>query len=135
MHALFLKFLNENCGVGMGSQREKRRWQSVYRIRKKMVNERQKYVYNTNMSVSGLYAGGITWSNIVNNIVATLGVTIFFVSVAAFLIGSLMHISGFVSEENKNKGKNLMIGALFGMAVVLSAKAIFNTAYFFVYGN
>jgi len=100
-----------------------------------MVNERQKYVYNTNMSVSGLYAGGITWSNIVNNIVATLGVTIFFVSVAAFLIGSLMYISGFVSEENKNKGKNLMIGALFGMAVVLSAKAIFNTAYFFVYGN
>ncbi|MDP6561583.1 MAG: hypothetical protein QF793_01525 [Candidatus Peribacteraceae bacterium] len=86
------------------------------------------------MNVSGLYAGGITWGQVINNLVGTLGVTIFAVSVAAFLIGALMYISGFISEENKNKGKNLMIGALFGMAVVISAKAIFNAAYFFVYG-
>ena len=87
------------------------------------------------MRVSGLYAGGITWSDVINNLIGTLGVTIFAVAAAAFLIGSLMYISGFISEENKNKGKNLMIGALFGMAIVLSAKAIFNAAYFFVYGN
>tara|TARA_B100000315_G_C14562229_1_gene581095 strand:- start:1707 stop:1970 length:264 start_codon:yes stop_codon:yes gene_type:complete len=86
------------------------------------------------MNVSGLYAGGITWGQVINNLVGTLGVTIIAVSVAAFLIGALMYISGFISEENKNKGKNLMIGALFGMAVVISAKAIFNAAYFFVYG-
>lgn len=86
------------------------------------------------MSVSGLYAGGITWTQIINNIIGTLGITIFSISAAAFLIGALMYISGFISEENKNKGKNLMIGALFGMAIVLSAKAIFNVAYFFVYG-
>lgn len=87
------------------------------------------------MNVSGLYAGGITWGDVINNLVGTLGVTIFAVAAAAFMIGALMYISGFISEENKNKGKNLMIGALFGMAIVLSAKAIFNTAYFFVYGN
>lgn len=87
------------------------------------------------MNVSGLFAGGITWLDIVANILGTLGSTIFAVSAAAFLIGSLMYISGFISEENKNKGKNLMIGALFGMGIVLSAKAIFNTAFFFVYGN
>ena len=87
------------------------------------------------LSVGGLYAGKISWSNIVTNIIGTLGITIFAVSVAAFLIGALMYVSGFVSEENKNKGKGLMIGALFGMAIVLSAKAIFNTAFFFVYGN
>jgi len=128
-----------------------------------MVNEMRKCVYNTNMklalshmtttaillllpisqahavdttlSVSGLYAGGISWTQVIANIIGTLSVTIFAVSAAAFMIGSLMYISGFISEENKNKGKNLMIGALFGMAIVLSAKAIFNTAYFFVYGN
>jgi uncharacterized membrane protein len=87
------------------------------------------------MSVSGLFAGGITWENVINNLIGTLAVTIFAVAAAAFLIGSLMYISGFINEENKNKGKNLMIGAIFGMAIVLSAKAIFNTAYFFVYGN
>ena len=90
--------------------------------------------YHQLMSVSGLYAGGITWADILNNIVTTIGYTIFAVSAAAFIIGALMYVAGFISEENKSKGKNLMIGALFGMGIVLSAKAIFNTAYFFVYG-
>lgn len=86
------------------------------------------------LAVSGLYAGGITWSQVISNLINTLSITIFSVSAAAFLIGALMYISGFISEENKNKGKNLMIGSLFGMAIVLSAKALFNAAYFFVYG-
>ena len=86
------------------------------------------------LQVSSLYAGGISWSEIVNNIIGTLAVTIFAVSVAAFMIGAMMYISGFISEENKNKGKSLMIGALFGMAIVLSAKALFNTAFYFIYG-
>ena len=85
------------------------------------------------LDVSGLYAGGISWGTIINNVILTLFYSIFTVSAAAFMIGALMYTAGFVSEENKSKGKNLMIGALVGMAVVLGAKAIFNTAYFFVY--
>ena len=85
--------------------------------------------------VSGLYAGGITWAEVINNLLGTLGVTIFAVAAAAFLIGALMFTAGFINEENKSKGKQLMIGALYGMAIVLAAKAIFNTAYFFVYGG
>ncbi len=46
-----------------------------------------------------------------------------------------MFTAGFISEENKSKGKNLMIGALYGMGIVIASKAIFNTAYFYVYGN
>ena len=87
------------------------------------------------LSVSGLYAGGITWTQVISNIIGTLGVTIFSVSSAAFLIGALMFTAGFISEENKSKGKNLMIGALYGMGIVIASKAIFNTAYFYVYGN
>jgi len=87
------------------------------------------------LQVSSLFAGGITWSQIINNIIGTLGITIFSVSAAAFLVGALMYTAGFISEENKSKGKSLMIGALFGMAIVISAKAIFNTAYFFVYAQ
>ncbi|MCB9808032.1 hypothetical protein H6770_02125 [Candidatus Peribacteria bacterium] len=93
------------------------------------------YAYTSpQVNVSGLFAGGLTWSKAINNIIQTLGVTIFYVSTAAFMIGALMYTAGFINEENKSKGKQLMIGALLGMGVVLSAKAIFNAAYFFVYG-
>ena len=85
------------------------------------------------MDVSRYYAGGITWTEIINNVILTLGYTIFYVSTAAFMVGALMYTAGFVNEEYKSKGKNLMIGSLMGMAIVLSAKAIFNAAYFFVY--
>lgn len=87
------------------------------------------------MNVTQFFAGGITWGDIIANVIQTLGITIFSVSAAAFLLGALMYTSGFISEENKSKGKGLMIGALIGMAVVVSAVAIFNTAYFFVYGQ
>ena len=87
------------------------------------------------LNVTGWFAGGITWSTIINSILKTLGNTIFFVAAAAFMLGALMYTAGFINEENKSKGKQLMIGALFGMAVVLAAGAIFNTAYFFIYGE
>lgn len=86
------------------------------------------------LSVSGLYASDITWPEILNNLMKTLGYTIFSVSTAAFMVGAMMYAAGFVNEENKSKGKQLMIGSLMGMAVVLAAGAIFNTAYYFVYG-
>ena len=87
------------------------------------------------LNVSNLYAGGISWSEVINHIFDTLGYSIFIIAVSAFMVGALMYTAGFISEENKSKGKNLMIGSLVGMTVVMSAKAIFNAAYFFVYGN
>lgn len=87
------------------------------------------------LPVSGLYAGNLTWGQAINSLMQTLGITIFSVSAAAFMIGALMYTAGFINEENKSKGKQLMIGALFGMAIVLSARAIFNAAYFFIYGR
>lgn len=86
------------------------------------------------LNVSSLYMGGITWGQIMNNIIGTAGRTIFSVAGAAFLLGALMYIGGFVSEENKSKGKGMMIGGLMGMALVLSALAIFNTVLYFLYG-
>lgn len=77
---------------------------------------------------------GMTPGSVIENIIDTLGLTIFSLAGAAFLLGALMYAAGFVNEENKSKGKNLMIGALVGMAVVLASHTIFNTVYFFVYG-
>lgn len=87
------------------------------------------------LNVSNLYAGDLTWGQAISSLIGTLGITIFSVSAAAFMIGALMYTAGFINEENKSKGKQLMIGAVFGMAIVLSARAIFNTAFFFVYGT
>jgi len=87
------------------------------------------------LNVSNWFGGGLTYTNAVDNIISTLINSIFYVAAAAFLLGSGMLILGFVSEENKSRGKNLMIGSLIGMALALSAKAIFNTALYFVYGT
>ena len=86
------------------------------------------------LQVSTLYAGGITWGEIVGNLVGTLGNTIFYVSASVFIVGALLYTSGFFSEENKSKGKSVMIGALTGMVVTLSAMAIFNTILYYLYG-
>jgi hypothetical protein len=77
---------------------------------------------------------GMTPATVVGNIIDTLGLTIFSLSGAAFLLGAMMYVAGFVNEENKSKGKSLMIGAIVGMAVVLASHTIFNTVLFFVYG-
>ncbi|PIR53650.1 hypothetical protein COU75_04970 [Candidatus Peregrinibacteria bacterium CG10_big_fil_rev_8_21_14_0_10_42_8] len=77
---------------------------------------------------------GMTPSSVIVNIIDTLGLTIFSLAGATFLLGALMYAAGFVNEENKSKGKNLMIGSLVGMAIVLASHTIFNTVYFFVYG-
>lgn len=90
--------------------------------------------YAGTFSVSGLYRGNITWPEIITNIVGTLAMSIGFVGGAAFLIGALMYVSGFISEENKSKGKNIMIGSLLGIAIGLSAQVILNSVLFYLYG-
>lgn len=87
------------------------------------------------LQVSTLYAGGITWPQIIGNIVNTLSKSIFYVSASAFLLGAMMYVMGFISEENKSKGKGIMIGALIGVAVALSALVILNTVLFYLYGS
>ncbi|MBT5237523.1 hypothetical protein HOL63_04125 [Candidatus Peregrinibacteria bacterium] len=77
---------------------------------------------------------GMTPATVIGNVIDTLGLTIFSLSGAAFLLGAMMYVAGFVNEENKSKGKSLMIGALVGMAVVLASHTIFNSVLFFVYG-
>lgn len=87
------------------------------------------------LSVSGLYRGGITWEEILGNIVGTMTGSIFYVSAAAFLFGAMRYITGYINEEYKNSGKNIMIAALIGIVVALSALAILNTVLFYLYGS
>ena len=93
-----------------------------------------KSAYAGSFSVSGLYRGNITWPEIIGNIVGTMAGSVAYVGAAAFLIGALMYVAGFVSEENKSKGKNIMIGSLLGIAIGLSALVILNSVLFYLYG-
>ncbi len=68
---------------------------------------------------NSFFRADITWQSILESVTDTLWRTIFAIAAAAFLVGALIFTTGFISEENKSKGKNLMIGALVGMAVVL----------------
>lgn len=77
---------------------------------------------------------GMTPETVIQNIIDTLGLTIFSVAGAAFLLGAMMYASGFINEDYRGKGKGLMIGSLVGMGVVLASHTIFNTVFFFVYG-
>ncbi len=78
---------------------------------------------------------GMSPGTVVANIIDTLGLTIFSVAGATFLLGAMMYAAGFANEDYKGTGKSLMIGSLVGMVIVLSSHAIFNTVYFFVYGS
>ena len=86
-------------------------------------------------NVSDLYRGEISWGEIIGNVVGTMASSIAYVGAAAFLIGALMYVTGFVSEENKSKGKNVMIGSLVGIAIGLSAMAILNSVLYYLYGG
>ncbi|MBM3230701.1 hypothetical protein FJZ28_00040 [Candidatus Peregrinibacteria bacterium] len=84
--------------------------------------------------VSGFYQGDITWAEILSNIVGTMTGSVFYISAAAFLFGAMRYITGYINEEYKNSGKNIMIAALIGIVVALSALAILNTVLFYLYG-
>jgi hypothetical protein len=80
-------------------------------------------------------AGNLTIGQIVANLAGTLLNSIFFVSSAVFAYGALLYVLSAFKEENKNNGKEYMIGALVGLLVVLSAKLILGAVMLFIYGS
>lgn len=67
-------------------------------------------------------------SNIVNFLAASIG----FVTVAIFIFGALKLTASGAHEDWRQQGKDLMIGSLIGMALVLGAYAILRTVMFFL---
>jgi len=72
---------------------------------------------------------------IVQNIVNVLLVTIVPVATALFAVGAFLYIISGEKEDRKNRGKDFMIGALIGTAVVVGAKGIVNLTMYFIYGS
>lgn len=87
--------------------------------------------------IFGESSGGIgtdlTPGDIILNIADTLLRTIGAVASAIFITGAFLYIISFEKEERKNQGKEFMIGALIGIAIVVGAKGILNTVLYFLF--
>lgn len=77
----------------------------------------------------------ITPNNMVDSVVATLQGSVIPVAVAVFTIGAALYVISGEKEDRKNQGKEFMIGALIGVAIVVAAKAILNLTIYFIYGT
>src|SRR6187431_808118 len=69
-------------------------------------------------TVSSWGFGDLTFSDIYENILTVLEGSIFIVCSATFIVGAFFFVIYFGNEEQKSRGKNLMIGSLIGIAVV-----------------
>lgn len=74
----------------------------------------------------------LSWEGLTTNIINFLAASIGFVTVAIFIYGALLLTASGVHEEWRNKGKDIMIGSLVAMIVVLGAYAILRTVAFFI---
>jgi len=70
---------------------------------------------------------------ILNSIISFLAGSIIWVGAAMFGVGGLMMVFGGGSEKSKSWGKDLMIGSIVGIGVVLGAYAIYQTVVWIVY--
>ncbi|MDD4287156.1 MAG: hypothetical protein PHO20_03750 [Candidatus Peribacteraceae bacterium] len=78
--------------------------------------------------------GDRTWQSILGSIVNMLKSTITMASVAVFVTGAFLFAISAGDEKRKSNGKNMMIGALWALGIVLGAQAILRTASYFVWG-
>lgn len=74
----------------------------------------------------------LSWEQLTGNIINFLAMSIGFLTVAIFIYGALLLTASGAHEEWKNKGKDIMIGSLVAMIIVLGAYAILRTVAFFL---
>lgn len=79
-------------------------------------------------------SGPLTISTMVNNVVTVGTNSIGYLCTAIFIAGALLFTVSAGDEQRKSLGKDLMIGAIIGIAIVAGARGILNLVYFFLYG-
>ncbi|MDD5103122.1 MAG: hypothetical protein PHX93_01850 [Candidatus Peribacteraceae bacterium] len=85
-------------------------------------------------TVTSWVYGDRTWQSILGSIVNMLKSTITVAAVAVFVTGAFMFAISAGDEKRKSNGKNMMIGALWALGIVLGAQAILRTASYFIWG-
>lgn len=69
---------------------------------------------------------------IVDRIVTFLSISITTVASAMFVVGAFLIVLSGAKEDYKQQGKDLMIGSIFSVVVVLGAYGIYRTVAFFL---
>ncbi|MCK5019490.1 MAG: hypothetical protein KAS32_20695 [Candidatus Peribacteraceae bacterium] len=78
-------------------------------------------------------SGTLTMDAIVMNAISVGVGTITAICTAIFIAGAFFIASSAGNDQRKSLGKDLMIGAVMGIAIVVAAKGIINIAYSFLY--
>lgn len=78
-------------------------------------------------------AGTLDIPTIVGNVISVGLNSIGYLCTAIFIAGALLFTISAGDEQRKSLGKDLMIGAVIGIAVVAGARGILNLVYFFLY--
>ena len=79
-------------------------------------------------------SGALDIPTIVNNVVTVATNSIGYLCTAIFIVGALLFTISAGDEQRKSTGKDLMLGAVIGIAIVAGARGILNLVYFFLYG-
>jgi hypothetical protein len=79
-------------------------------------------------------SGPLTIPIMINNVISVAINSITAVCTAIFIVGALLFTISAGDEQRKSLGKDLMIGAMIGIAIVTGARGIMNLVYFFLYG-
>lgn len=74
----------------------------------------------------------LSWGQLTGNVVNFLAASIGFLSVACFIYGAFLMTASGIEEDWRNKGKDIMIGSIVGMVIVLGAYALLRTVAFFI---
>lgn len=80
-------------------------------------------------------SGTLTIRQIGQNILAVGVGTISVVCAAVFIAGAFFLASSAGNDQRKSLGKDLMIGAVMGIAIVAGAGVIINLTYSFIYAS
>jgi hypothetical protein len=75
----------------------------------------------------------ISFSTVVQNAVGVLVMSIAFLCVVLFLLGAFLMVMSRGKEDQLQKGRELMIHSLIGLAIVLGSYAILRTFFALIY--
>lgn len=78
--------------------------------------------------------GALTVPNAFNNVISVMEGTILPICAAIFGFGALLYVASAGNDERKNQGKDFMVGAVIGLAIVVGSRAILDLTMFFIYG-
>ena len=85
------------------------------------------------LQITGTLGANTTFDQLLSNVTGFLAGTIVTLCIATFLIGAFFLVISRGKQDQVERGKNLMIGSLIGLAIVLGSYAILRTAFYILY--